>query len=104
MTGRRGLGICAIGALDMALWDLRGKAEGKPVWEVLGGKRQPHAVPYASLLPDGDALDTYTESLVARAEGARNSAFAPPSWRSASRVPTPTTRSRSRTTARSPTW
>jgi L-alanine-DL-glutamate epimerase-like enolase superfamily enzyme len=25
MTGRRGLGICAMGALDMALWDLRGK-------------------------------------------------------------------------------
>jgi L-rhamnonate dehydratase len=30
MTGRRGLGICAIGALDMALWDLRGKSRGSP--------------------------------------------------------------------------
>ncbi len=75
MTGRRGLGICAIGALDMALWDLRGKAEGKPVWEVLGGKRQPHAVPYASLLPEGDDLDAYTESLVARAKGAKELGF-----------------------------
>ena len=37
MTGRRGLGICAIGALDMALWDLRGKIEGKPCWQLLGG-------------------------------------------------------------------
>src|SRR3972149_2095818 len=26
MTGRRGLGICAIGALDMAIWDVYGKA------------------------------------------------------------------------------
>ena len=37
MTGRRGLGICAIGALDMALWDLVGKIEGKPCWQLLGG-------------------------------------------------------------------
>jgi L-alanine-DL-glutamate epimerase-like enolase superfamily enzyme len=75
MTGRRGLGICAIGALDMALWDLRGKAEGKPVWEVLGGKRQPHATPYASLLPEGDELDAYTASLVARAVQAKELGF-----------------------------
>src|SRR5213596_3536293 len=26
MTGRRGAGICAIGAIDMAIWDLYGKA------------------------------------------------------------------------------
>ena len=41
MTGRRGLGICAIGALDMALWDLRGKVEGKPCWQLLGGAVNP---------------------------------------------------------------
>jgi L-alanine-DL-glutamate epimerase-like enolase superfamily enzyme len=75
MTGRRGLGICAIGALDMALWDLRGKAAGEPVWKMLGGMRQPHAVPYASLLPEGNELDTYTSSLVARAEQAKKLGF-----------------------------
>jgi len=32
MTGRRGLGICARGALDMALWDIRGKVLGLPCW------------------------------------------------------------------------
>lgn len=32
MNGRRGLGISAIGALDIALWDLLGQAEGVPVW------------------------------------------------------------------------
>src|SRR5690349_15640168 len=37
MTGRRGALICAMGAIDMALWDLRGKAVGKPVYELLGG-------------------------------------------------------------------
>jgi L-alanine-DL-glutamate epimerase-like enolase superfamily enzyme len=49
MTGRRGLGICAIGALDMALWDLRGKIEGKPTWSLLGGAAQQAVTPYASL-------------------------------------------------------
>lgn len=75
MTGRRGLGICAIGALDMALWDLRGKAAGEPVWKLLGGMRQARAVPYASLLPEGDDLDAYTASLVSRALRARELGF-----------------------------
>ena len=45
MTGRRGLGICAMGALDMALWDLRGKVEGKPCWQLLGGAVNPSSRP-----------------------------------------------------------
>jgi L-rhamnonate dehydratase len=45
MTGRRGLGTCAIGAVDMALWDLRGKFEGKPAWQVMGGAAQPAVTP-----------------------------------------------------------
>jgi len=75
MTGRRGLGICAIGALDMALWDLRGKIEGKPCWQLLGGAVNPAITPYASLLPEGDDLDTYTVSLVDRAVKARELGF-----------------------------
>jgi L-alanine-DL-glutamate epimerase-like enolase superfamily enzyme len=70
MNGRRGLGICAIGALDMALWDIRGKAEGKPIWKLLGGARQTELVPYASLLPVGRTLAEYRKSLVAKAEEA----------------------------------
>ena len=75
MTGRRGLGICAIGALDMALWDLRGKVEGKPCWQLLGGAVNPTITPYASLLPEGDDLDTYTRILVERAEKAKALGF-----------------------------
>ena len=63
MTGRRGLGICAIGALDMALWDIKGKALGKPVWQLLGGARQAYIRPYASLLPNGATLKTLSSSL-----------------------------------------
>ena len=45
MTGRRGLGICAIGAIDMALWDLRGKILGLPCWQILGGAERPMSTP-----------------------------------------------------------
>jgi len=64
MNGRRGLGICAIGALDMALWDLRGKIQGQPVWKLLGEAAKAAVVPYASLLPHGTSLDEQRENLV----------------------------------------
>ena len=31
----------AIGALDVCLWDIRGKALGQPVWKLLGGAHNP---------------------------------------------------------------
>ena len=34
--GRRGIAIHAISGLDIALWDIKGKALGKPVHELLG--------------------------------------------------------------------
>jgi L-alanine-DL-glutamate epimerase-like enolase superfamily enzyme len=75
MTGRRGLGICAIGALDMALWDLVGKVEQKPCWQLLGGAAHRAVTPYASLLPEGDDLEAYTRSLVERAIAAKHLGF-----------------------------
>jgi len=35
--GRKGLALMAISGVDLALWDLRAKREGKPLVEVLGG-------------------------------------------------------------------
>lgn len=35
--GRKGVAISALGGLDIAFWDLRGKALGKPVYRLLGG-------------------------------------------------------------------
>src|SRR5690606_17021966 len=36
-SGRRGAVICAMGAIDMALWDIKGNALGLPVYNLLGG-------------------------------------------------------------------
>ena len=33
--GRQGGGVCAV---EMALWDLCGKAYGVPAWQLLGGR------------------------------------------------------------------
>jgi len=75
MSGRRGLGACAIGALDMALWDVRGKAFGKPIWELLGGAKQPRIRPYASLLPNGNNIDSYRENLCQKVVQAKKYGF-----------------------------
>lgn len=49
--GRRGLGIHAMGAVDLALWDIAGQALGRPVYELLGGPRREFVTPYASVQP-----------------------------------------------------
>jgi len=45
--GRKGAAVSALGGVDIALWDLRGKAAGKPVWQLLGSERD-YAPAYAS--------------------------------------------------------
>jgi L-alanine-DL-glutamate epimerase-like enolase superfamily enzyme len=48
--GRRGAALHAISGADIALWDLRGKALGRPVSELLGGAHRPDVRAYASYL------------------------------------------------------
>jgi L-alanine-DL-glutamate epimerase-like enolase superfamily enzyme len=80
MTGRRGAGINAIGAIDLALHDLRGKLLGRPAWQELadgdGAAPRAHIRPYASLQPDEGEIDRYAEALVVDARAAVASGFA----------------------------
>jgi L-rhamnonate dehydratase len=46
--GRDGAALHAMSAIDMALWDLAGKAAGRPVSELLGGRRADAVEAYAS--------------------------------------------------------
>ena len=48
--GRGGAITHAISGIDMALWDLLGKATGQPVGRLLGGRYRDRVQPYASLL------------------------------------------------------
>ena len=49
--GRRGLGIHALSAIDIALHDLVGKQLGRPVYELLGSARKGALSPYATIFP-----------------------------------------------------
>lgn len=49
--GRRGAGIHAISAIDIALWDIKGKALGKPVCEVIGQKYRDKIRAYGTFIP-----------------------------------------------------
>ena len=48
--GRSGLFMTGISAIDCALWDLKGKAWGQPVYRLLGGPTRPQVPAYASML------------------------------------------------------
>jgi L-rhamnonate dehydratase len=51
--GRRGAAIHAISGIEIALWDITGKAAGKPIHALLGGARRDRIKCYAStLMPD----------------------------------------------------
>jgi len=58
--GRRGVAVHAISGADIALWDIRGKVEGKPVCELLGVKHRDSVRAYASYL-FGDTVAGTTE-------------------------------------------
>src|SRR5918996_5165612 len=48
--GRKGIGMVAISALDIALWDALGKAAKQPVYRLLGGRTKARIPVYASRL------------------------------------------------------
>jgi L-alanine-DL-glutamate epimerase-like enolase superfamily enzyme len=48
--GRKGVGMTAISAVDIALWDILGKAAKQPVFKLLGGRTKRRIPVYASRL------------------------------------------------------
>jgi L-rhamnonate dehydratase len=57
-TGRRSVMISAMAAVDMALWDLKGKHFGEPIHRLLGGKQHDRIPAYASILFGRDGKAT----------------------------------------------
>lgn len=46
--GRRGIDVCAMSGIDIALWDILGKSLNAPVWRLLGGRKSERMPAYAS--------------------------------------------------------
>ena len=53
--GRKGSVMAAISALDIALWDIAGKAYGQPVYRLLGGAVRIRLPLCNRVLPDSGA-------------------------------------------------
>jgi L-rhamnonate dehydratase len=55
--GRRGVVIHALSAIDIAAWDIKGKAAGKPVAELLGKRKRDRLRAYGTVYPLGETPD-----------------------------------------------
>jgi L-rhamnonate dehydratase len=60
--GRRGIGMVAISAIDIALWDILGKSAKQPVYRLLGGRTKPQIPVYASRLYSVDLSQLEAEA------------------------------------------
>jgi L-alanine-DL-glutamate epimerase-like enolase superfamily enzyme len=67
--GRKGVGMVAISAVDIALWDILGKATCQPVFRLLGGRTKPRIPVYASRLYSQDLEDLAAEAEAYKKQG-----------------------------------
>src|SRR5262249_49180637 len=81
-VGRRGLMMHAMGGIDIALWDIKGQAEGKPIHELLGGAKRDRIEAYGTIYPMG-RTESEVSHQVEDAKGRlklRNIKFAADPW------------------------
>jgi len=73
--GRKGLPISALSAIDIALWDIKGKALGLPVYKLLGGAYRDKAHVYATGLYEPQHVPSVKDALVEEALGYKKDGF-----------------------------
>jgi L-rhamnonate dehydratase len=69
--GRKGIGMVAISAVDIAIWDLLGKVTKQPVFRLLGGKTKQKIPVYASRLYSQPLEDLAKEAQQYKDQGYR---------------------------------
>jgi L-rhamnonate dehydratase len=80
-VGRRGLAMHAIGGIDLALWDLRGKIENKPVHALLGGAKRDRLPAYGTIYPMARTPEEVREQVAeGQHKNLRNFKFAADPW------------------------
>ncbi|MDE0520958.1 MAG: L-rhamnonate dehydratase [Boseongicola sp.] len=67
--GRKGIGMTAISAIDIAIWDLMGRLAGKPVFKLLGGRTKERIPVYYSKLYAGPIEAMQAEAETAMTNG-----------------------------------
>jgi L-rhamnonate dehydratase len=80
--GRRGLMMHAIGGIDLALWDIKGQIENKPISELLGATRRDRVEAYGTIYPMArttDGVERQVEDALTRLR-LRNIKFAADPW------------------------
>ncbi len=77
--GRGGVALHVISAVDIALWDIAGKVAGRPICDLLGGRRTDRMPVYASqVMPEtADEVRAIAERAVAAGYGALKLGWGP---------------------------
>ena len=73
--GMKGITISALSAIDIALWDIKGKFLGLPIYKLLGGAYRNKARVYATGLYEPQNVSSIENSLIEEALGYKKQGF-----------------------------